>query len=416
MAEQNQTIVEASYPIPQLSLDFEGSSFSFSIIPSTVTDTLTGGNGNDTLNGGDGNDLIDGKNGNDLLDGKKGNDAIAGGSGDDTLIGGSGDDSLYGELASYFNLNSNLNFNIIDLRVSVSPVREGQNYLDGGSGDDIIAGGRNHDTLIGGNGDDYLYGGRTQLGSCSRLYDPYYDPYGQYHQSCGFVSGNDVLNGGDGNDTLDGLEGADTLIGESGHDLLTGGYGNDTLNGGDGNDTLDGAKGADTLIGESGHDVLNGGGGNDTLTGGSGHDLLTGGSGRDTLTGSDGNDTLIGGSDSDTLTGGEGADIFSFSFPFSQSQNVNFKILGVSENSIIGLPSTPKSAPRIDTIEDFNALEGDKIKISGSRRADSSEEVSLGQFHYNQNTGILSFENQQFAQLQAGADFIVDRDLILSIN
>ncbi|NEO13929.1 MAG: hypothetical protein F6K59_13955 [Moorea sp. SIO3F7] len=30
-------------------------------MPSTVTDTLTGGDGNDTLNGGDGNDVIDGK-------------------------------------------------------------------------------------------------------------------------------------------------------------------------------------------------------------------------------------------------------------------------------------------------------------------------------------------------------------------
>ncbi|WP_424100000.1 hypothetical protein [Moorena producens] len=69
----------------------------------------------------------------------------------------------------------------------------------------------------------------------------------------------------------------------------------------------------------------------------------------------------------------------------------------------------------IDTIEDFNALEGDKIKITGVRRA-TSPEVSLSQFNYNQSTGILSFENQQFAQLQAGADFIVDRDLILSIN
>jgi len=63
----------------------------------------------------------------------------------------------------------------------------------------------------------------------------------------------------------------------------------------------------------------------------------------------------------------------------------------------------------------FNALEGDNIKIIGVKKA-SSPEVSLGQFHYNQSTGILSFENQQFAELQAGADLRVDRDVILSIN
>ncbi|NEQ88676.1 MAG: hypothetical protein F6K26_54900 [Moorea sp. SIO2I5] len=106
---------------------------------STVTDTLTGGDGNDTLNGGDGNDLIDGKNGDDLLDGKGGNDAIAGGRGDDTLIGGSGDDSLYGELAITINPKNDM----IAIAFSSSSTTEGNNYLDGGDGDDILGGGGN---------------------------------------------------------------------------------------------------------------------------------------------------------------------------------------------------------------------------------------------------------------------------------
>ncbi|AOY81744.1 hypothetical protein BJP36_19350 [Moorena producens JHB] len=140
MAELNQTIVESSNPKPQLGSDseqlglqvspskqqqeglkFEGFSFSPFTIPSTVTNTLTGGDGNDTINGGDGNDLIDGKNGNDLLDGKGGNYAIAGGPGDDTVIGGSGDDSLYGELPI------TINANIIATGISSSPTTEDQN-------------------------------------------------------------------------------------------------------------------------------------------------------------------------------------------------------------------------------------------------------------------------------------------------
>ncbi|NEO79198.1 calcium-binding protein [Moorena sp. SIO4G3] len=364
MAEINQIIVEGSNPKPQLRFDSEelglklrdfkqeqerlkseGSSFSPFTIPSTVTDTLTGGDANDTINGGDGNDLIDGKNGDNLLNGNAGNDAIAGGPGDDTVIGGSGDDTVYGELA----ITINPNINIIATGISSSPVTEGQNYLDGGDGDDILGGGGNHDTLMGGNGDDYLYGGSTSLGFCTHVYDP----YGEY-QSCRSVSGNDILNGGDGNDTLDGAEGADTLIGESGHDLIIGGYGNDSLTGGDGDDTL------------------------------------------------------RGGSDSDTLTGGEGADIFSFRLLFP-SAGFTRPIVGSQ------FTAPPKPERGMETIEDFNALEGDKIEISGFRTAGSAE-VSLGQFHYNQNTGIISFENQEFAQLQAGADFIVDRDVILSIN
>ncbi len=351
MAELNQTILESSNPKPkfrfdaeqfrliqqqQERLESEGSSFSPFTIPSTVTDTINGGDANDTLNGGDSNDLIDGKNGNDLLDGKGGNDAIAGGRGDDTVIGGSGDDTVYGELASF-------------LRNSSSPVTEGKNYLDGGDGDDILHGGSNHDTLLGGKGNDKLYGGSTIVDGYTHVYDPYAE------QNFGSLSGNDVLNGGDGNDTLDGAAGADTLIGESGNDIMTGGYG---------------------------------------------HDLITGG---------DGNDTLTGGSDSDTLTGGEGADIFSFRLLFPIESFVKISIFGPA----FTLPPIPERG--IDTIEDFNALEGDKIKITGVSKADSPE-VSLGQFDYNQNTGILSFENKEFAQLQAGTDFIVDRDLILSIN
>ncbi|NEO44113.1 MAG: calcium-binding protein [Moorea sp. SIO4A3] len=363
MAELNQTVVESSNPKPQLRFNSEelglkvkrfieedqrlrsqGSSFSPSTIPSTVTDTLTGGDGNDTLNGGDGNDLIDGKNGDDLLNGNAGNDAIAGVGGDDTVIGGSGNDTIYGEFPTTI-INSQ--FIVIPSVMSSSPETEGQNYLDGGDGDDILGGGGKDDTLIGGNGDDSLHGGRVvEVGSVSF---GVYNPYGS--QRCCSASGNDFINGGDGNDTLDGAEEADTLIGESGHDLITGGYGNDSLTGGDGNDTL------------------------------------------------------RGGSDSDILTGGEGADIFTF--------RLLFPTTGFTRPTVGSqLTGAPKPERGIDRIEDFNALEGDKIKIVGL----GSTEVSLSQFQYNQNTGILSFENQQFAQLQAGADFIVDRDVILSIS
>ncbi len=121
-------------------------------------------------------------------------------------------------------------------------------------------------TLTGTADDDTLHG--TQFGDTIRLLD------GDDFSQGGW--GNDVLIGGGGNDSLDGWED---------HDSLLGGGGNDTLTGGSANDTLDGGAGRDSLLGGSAHDLLRGGGGRDTLDGGWGNDTLIGGAGRDRLDG-----------------------------------------------------------------------------------------------------------------------------------
>jgi Ca2+-binding RTX toxin-like protein len=54
----------------------------------------------------------------------------------------------------------------------------------------------------------------------------------------GPTAGNDILVGGAGNDTIDGLGGNDVMDGGAGNDTLTGGPGADRLSGGDGDDTL----------------------------------------------------------------------------------------------------------------------------------------------------------------------------------
>ncbi|WP_343347804.1 calcium-binding protein [Sphingomicrobium sp. XHP0239] len=77
----------------------------------------------------------------------------------------------------------------------------GNNYADGGAGDDLI---------VGGSGLDQIFGG----------------------------SGNDDLSGGGGNDRLDGQDGTDILNGGSGNDWLEGGKGNDTIITGSGADTV----------------------------------------------------------------------------------------------------------------------------------------------------------------------------------
>ncbi|MDJ0736962.1 MAG: calcium-binding protein [Nostocaceae cyanobacterium] len=201
----------------------------------------------------------------------------------------------------------------------------------------------------------------------------------------------------DENQTLTGGDGDDTLRGGSGDDFIDGGDGDDVLQGGSkivpfasGNDTMIGGNGNDFLAGDLGDDILNGGTGNDTLAGHQGNDILNGGTG---------NDTLQGGYGDDTLNGGQGADLF-------QLANDSF---GPLPGFIAYSPSSFSSFG-IDVIEDFNHEEGDKIELSPGIYYGGP--YSSGQINYNQQTGALSFQNQQFAQLQPGTDFIPERDIV----
>ena len=90
-------------------------------------------------------------------------------------------------------------------------------------------------------------------------------------------AGNDLLAGGGGRSVLIGGEGNDLLYGAGGDDVLLGGVGNDLLFGGGGNDVLSGGDGVDIIDGSSGRDVVIGGLGSDVLLGSAGDDILVGG-------------------------------------------------------------------------------------------------------------------------------------------
>lgn len=119
----------------------------------------------------------------------------------------------------------------------------------------------------------------------------------------------DTLLGASGDDTLDGRGGDDNIQGNEGDDVLKGTSGFDNLDGGEGNDKLIGGADADTLIGGEGKDTLSGGKGNDILSGGKGNDILLGVDGNDSLNGGEGNDYLNGGGGDDQLWGSLGDDI-----------------------------------------------------------------------------------------------------------
>ena len=247
-------------------------------------------------------------------------------------------------------------------------------YVIGGSGDDVLRTSGGRDSFWGADGNDTLVvdWGDTTV-------DAYFEQYnsngkhGWLKDGTGpedasrYVqtdimetvkmytgSGADELHGGDsvdkffsgkGNDMLYGLAGNDKLVGEGGKDRLYGGDGDDTLNGGSHWDYLEGGAGADQIDGQRGVDTASyaastagvqvdlttgtGSGGDaagdtlaqvENLTGSEFNDILTGdalankllgGGGNDTLLGNDGDDLIRSGKGRDSLYGGAGSDTLS---------------------------------------------------------------------------------------------------------
>ncbi|MCL4186342.1 MAG: calcium-binding protein [Rhodobacteraceae bacterium] len=151
-------------------------------------DLIGGGDGNDTLDGGDGSDTLHGGAGDDLCIGGAGNDSIDGDIGDDTLLGGDGDDRLNGQDGDDWLDGGAGNDALIG--------GPGADTLTGGEGDDTLAGGQDGDTLSGGLGQDLLFGDDGDDVISGVVLGPGGDgpPVD--------LDGQDFLNGGNGNDTL----------------------------------------------------------------------------------------------------------------------------------------------------------------------------------------------------------------------
>ena len=153
------------------------------------------------------------------------------------------------------------------------------------SGDDVILGTNNADTINAVAGDDTI---------CA-------------------LAGNDVVNGGGGSDKIFGGAGDDLLNGQGQVDYIYGQGGDDRINGGVDNDYLFGGSGDDDIRGQSGNDTLEGEGGVDQFFGGSGNDTIDVGTGGNrgtaqVIRGGGNNDTIIGSNDDDDIEGGPGLD------------------------------------------------------------------------------------------------------------
>jgi Ca2+-binding RTX toxin-like protein len=234
------------------------------------------------------------------------------GEGDDLLIGGAGDPTI----------------------------ENADNYLNGGSGDDVVIGGTRGDNLVGEEGDDRLYG---EGGDDFLLGD----------------SGRDLLRGGAGNDYLRGEADDDRMFGDAGDDRFEASSGSDRVDGGAGSDIVEyyAAEAGVAVNLQAGivresaggfidHlvSIENAAGGSfaDVLRGSNAANRLNGDAGDDALFGRGGNDRLSGGSGDDRLEGGSGADLF---------------VVGEAD----GDAGTDIGS---DLIADFDRAEGDLIDLS----------------------------------------------------
>lgn len=235
---------------------FYGSSLADVMNGQGGNDTIYGRGGNDTLIGGSGNDTLHGDDGDDWLYGGAGNDTLYGGAGNDTFVFDSGIDTVNDSsgspadtlliaggvtidqvtLSVVATWNTKITVNAGTDEVTVNNLLAGndtyhveriafddgfittltnwQSWLWGTSGNDLVAGNANDNTLIGGAGNDEMYGN----------------------------GGNDAIHGG---------AGADEIYGGDGDDLIHGGAGDDVIDGGAGNDVLYGGGGADVFVWEN---------------------------------------------------------------------------------------------------------------------------------------------------------------------
>lgn len=309
------------------------------------------------LSGNGGNDWIIGS---DVDNEGHGGDTLIGGGGADSIFGGADSDSLWGEGFASFSADDSfrvdgfqywlegyeevggkgifyyevVNQGIEDVELhfegglsaalhwilgtteSTDLSEYFNDYLDGGSGDDLIYGMAGSDELHGGDGndilmgdvDDSLFGVRIEPGANLQLVDF----LGQY--------GDDYLDGGAGNDKLSDLTaGSDVLIGGEGDDILENverapghvgniNYYSGSLSGDEVfNNYLDGGSGNDRL-----RSVNNYAGSHDILHGGFGSDVIkAGGAGvQFDIFGGEGNDQISIGNGLFKIDGGSGDDVY----------------------------------------------------------------------------------------------------------
>lgn len=130
----------------------------------------------------------------EVLNGGSGADKIYGGYGSDTIDGGDGADTIYGDGNNYY--SSNHFENVSD---SIK-ARLFNDTINGGEGDDRIYAEYGSDTIRGGAGDDQITLNKSN--SNKSEFDGRNTAYGEEGNDSIYAVGNDYVDGGVGNDTI----------------------------------------------------------------------------------------------------------------------------------------------------------------------------------------------------------------------
>jgi Ca2+-binding RTX toxin-like protein len=358
---------------------------------SAVVDTHDATEGNDSLDALAGDDVVNGLAGQDLIYGGDGNDTLDGGRGRDFLDGGSGDDTLRAGTHVTIAQGSNWSSESMSGSDWTSYTFDDVNaeFLYGRAGNDKLYGGYGSDYLDGGDGDDWI----------ESDYNTFFTSQASPHVRATMMNdtlyggpGADTLKGGDGNDIYlyQGLPGrsevaaGETITDTGGIDTLWAMTSTDFTLLGAGSSTL-ASMGLDQVLISSGESatftaaqldsiaisinasgkvaaqlIVKGGAAADTydfsklqFNAFSGNNAFDSGVDKVkldfsaqtgvTLTGTSLNDTIMVGAQS-TVTGGLGADLFVFN-----TTDVDTTLRTVTH-----------------TITDFNASQGDKLKLGVS--------------------------------------------------
>jgi Ca2+-binding RTX toxin-like protein len=348
-------------------------------LPDNVENLELLGSANISGTGNNLNNTIIGNIGNNRLDGRGGADVMIGGAGDDTYVvdnpgdvvienPGGGIDTV--EAFISYTLGANVeNLVLIGFTGTENLIgvgneldntiigNNGNNFIDGRGGVDVMIGGRGDDTYIVDNVGDVVIETDGLIGGNDWVISSVTYSLGDSVENLILAEGAGNINGtgNDQNNTIIGNEGNNFLDGRGGADYMAGGAGNDTYVVNNVNDivveSLSGAEGGIDLVlssityslGENlenltltGTANINGTGNelNNTIRGNSGNNRLDGRGGDDVMIGGDGDDTYIVDSEGDVVIeeAGGGTDLVISSVSYSLGEHVeNLTLVGSAD-------------------------------------------------------------------------------------
>ena len=317
-----------------------------------AADVVTSGAGNDIVFGGIDTDTITAGDGDNLVFGDIGtaewlagvpvyfgsfdpelanDDTISTGSGDDVILAGAGADTITAGDGNntIFADEGELTYDAAGLlaeALSLAPDLGADDTVTSGSGDDLILGGFDRDSIDAGNGNNVIFGDNgtaVYSGGLAVLFQTL-TPENSNNDTIASGAGRDVILAGDGTDVINAGDGDNIVLGDEGEITLTAGVPDeitstdvtagaaDTITSGSGSDIIIGGHGADTIAAGEGNNIVAGDNAVLTLTSGAAIKLVvlapaTGG--VDTITAGAGRDVIVGGTAGDTINAGNGDNV-----------------------------------------------------------------------------------------------------------